>query len=96
MIMQAQNGAAVLQSACIAWLLHALPADMVDDVTGCNIIADQFARGSNTTQAAAALVSAAYQKGSCDNISVLVVRLRRRQPGDVAAVPTGGAGGSGS
>lgn len=37
-------------------------------------------------QAAAALVSAAYQKGSCDNISVLVVRVRKRQPGDGGGV----------
>jgi hypothetical protein len=80
----------------ITIFIAAALADMVDDMTGCNIIADQFARGNNTTQAAAALVSAAYQKGSCDNISVLVVRLRRRQPGDVAAIPNGGVGGTGS
>ncbi|KAL6754068.1 phosphatase 2C-like domain-containing protein [Haematococcus lacustris] len=56
--------------------------DMVDDALGCNVIAEQLHKGCNTTQAAAALVSAAYQKGSCDNISVLLVRIRRRQPGD--------------
>ncbi len=58
---------------------------MVDDQQGCTLIAEQFARGSNTAQAAAALVSAAYHKGSCDNISVLVVRMRRRQPGDASS-----------
>ena len=51
---------------------------MVDDATGCQVIAEQLARGQTTSQAAAALVSAAYQKGSSDNISVIVVRLRRR------------------
>ncbi len=58
-------------------------ADMIDDQQGCTLIAEQFARGANTAQAASALVSAAYHKGSCDNISVLVMRIRRRQPGDV-------------
>lgn len=52
--------------------------DMVDDLTGCQVVADQLARGSSTSQAAQALVSTAYQKGSSDNISVVVVKLRRR------------------
>ncbi|KAJ9532759.1 hypothetical protein QJQ45_010878 [Haematococcus lacustris] len=59
-----------------------LLADMVDDALGCNVIAEQLQKGCNTTQASAALVSAAYQKGSCDNISVLLVRISQRQPGD--------------
>lgn len=64
--------------------------DMVDDATGCAIVSEQFARGMNTTQAAAALVSAAYKKGSCDNISVLVVRVKRRQAGDGDRPSNGG------
>ncbi len=60
---------------------------MVDDQQGCQLIAEQFARGGNAGQAAAALVSAAYHKGSCDNISVMVVRMRRRQPGDASGGP---------
>ncbi len=76
----------LLSCQLVAKLLPPRAADMVDDMMGCNIVGDQLARGSNATQAAAALVSAAYQKGSCDNISVLVVRIRRRQPGDATSI----------
>ena len=32
------------------------------------------------TQAAAALVQAAYQQGSSDNISAVIIRITRRKP----------------
>mmetsp|Transcript_7854 Transcript_7854/g.13503 ORF Transcript_7854/g.13503 Transcript_7854/m.13503 type:complete len:475 (+) Transcript_7854:108-1532(+) len=58
--------------------------DMVDDQAGCAVVAEQLSRGASPAQAAASLVSFAYQKGSCDNISVMVVRLRRRQVGGLS------------
>ena len=91
---------------------------MFDDATGCQVVAEQLARGGSASQAAAALVrggrgrrgrdrafpffffenpslnflplafplppppslqvSASYQAGSSDNISAVVLRLRRR------------------
>mmetsp|Transcript_37253 Transcript_37253/g.82877 ORF Transcript_37253/g.82877 Transcript_37253/m.82877 type:complete len:468 (+) Transcript_37253:278-1681(+) len=52
--------------------------DLIDDNTGCTIVADQLARGCNAAQAAAALVNAAYQQGSSDNISAVVMRFKKR------------------
>eukprot|EP00798_Chlamydomonas_sp_ICE-L_P028039 gene28039-31140_t len=52
--------------------------DIIEDAAGCAIVNEQLSRGSNVTQAAAALVNAAYHQGSADNITAMVIRLSRR------------------
>ncbi|KAG1668651.1 hypothetical protein FOA52_001256 [Chlamydomonas sp. UWO 241] len=52
--------------------------DVIDDTAGCQIVADCLARGQSSEKAALALCNAAFQQGSSDNISAIVIRLRRR------------------
>ncbi|GAX72575.1 hypothetical protein CEUSTIGMA_g31.t1 [Chlamydomonas eustigma] len=52
--------------------------DMIEDTTGCAVVNDVLSRGGSSAQAADALVRAAYQAGSGDNISAVVLRLRKR------------------
>ena len=51
--------------------------DIIEDSAGCAIVHEQLSGGKTTSQAAAALVQAAYQQGSSDNISAIVIRISR-------------------
>eukprot|EP00798_Chlamydomonas_sp_ICE-L_P011398 gene11398-12098_t len=53
--------------------------DIIEDAAGCLIVKEQLSRGASAAQAAAALVQAAYQQGSADNISAVVICIGRRR-----------------
>eukprot|EP00798_Chlamydomonas_sp_ICE-L_P000509 gene509-1918_t len=62
-----------------------------EDGAGCAIVNEQLSRGNSTAQAAAALTQAAYQQGSSDNISAIVIRISHRCGGGLIKTLSSGS-----